>query len=216
MNWRHYTVLDREQRSAFSLRFFSSYDLFVSGMLCIFPLVFSPHLYFRAFLLFYFYLFAWIQGKRASLLIATLVSSSIVVFNLLVPYGKVLIKIGEFPLTQGAFLAGLEKAITLEGLIMLSKATIRSDLQLPGTFGALVAQSFKIFEELLAKKKNIDYRDPIGSIDRLLIELASDSPEKPEWAAPVRNKGERMIGRIILVLQTLIIWILLFISKYSK
>lgn len=206
-------MLAREQRSAFFVRFFSSFDLFVSGMLCIFPLVFSPHLYFRFFLLFYFYFFAWLQGKRASLLIAALVSSSIVVFNLLVPYGKVLIKIGEFPLTQGALIAGIEKAITLEGLIMLSKATIRSDLQLPGNFGALVAQSFKIFEELLAKKKNIDYRDPIGSIDRLLIELASDSPAKPEWAASAKNKRERMIGRLMLVLQTFIIWILLFISK---
>uniref|UniRef100_A0A7C3II12 Uncharacterized protein n=1 Tax=Gracilinema caldarium TaxID=215591 RepID=A0A7C3II12_9SPIR len=134
------------------------------------------------------------------------ISASIVFFNLLVPYGKVLFQLGGFKITQGALLSGLEKAITLEALIMLSKTSIRSDLHLPGNFGSLIAESFQIFEELLAQKKQFDWKKPIESIDLVLISLSEKPITQHEWQNTMKNKKERAAGRFLLILKTTLIW----------
>lgn len=198
----------RDRRIDLSYRLFSSSDLFFSGLICIPALMFSDNLYFKAFLFVYFYLFAQFQGKRNSFLMTLFISTSIIFFNVLVPYGKVIFQLGSFKVTQGALLSGLEKAITLEALIMLSKTSIRSDLQLPGSFGSLIAESFQIFEELLAQNKQFDWKNPIESIDTMLIELSEKTITKSEKHSIPNNKKERAAGRSILILQTAIIWTL--------
>jgi lipopolysaccharide transport system ATP-binding protein len=69
------------------------------------------------------------------------VSASVVAANLLVPVGKVLAVLGPLKVTQTALVDGIMKALVLEGLIFLSKATILPGLKLPGRFGAIVAFS---------------------------------------------------------------------------
>jgi len=205
-HYRNTIMLNHERRIDLSYRLFNSRDLFIAGLLCIPALVFSHNLYFRAVLFLYFYVFAWVQGKRNSLVMTLFISASIVFFNLLVPYGKVLFQLGGFKITQGALLSGLEKAITLEALIMLSKTSIRSDLHLPGNFGSLIAESFQIFEELLAQKKQFDWKKPIESIDLVLISLSEKPITQHEWQNTMKNKKERAAGRFLLILKTTLIW----------
>lgn len=176
-------------------------------MLCIPALFFCNSLIFKILFFLYFYFFAWFQGKRNSLPITLITIVSIVFFNLLVPYGKVLRRIGSIAITEGALKTGLEKAITLEALIMMSKATIRSDLHLPGVFGKLIAESFRIFEVLLAKKKQFSWQKPVENIDRLLLEL-SETESTPDGTLETAGRGSRhIVGRSILFAQTVLIWI---------
>jgi heptaprenyl diphosphate synthase len=207
-------MISRDRRIDLSYRFFTSKDLFISGLLCILALFLSPNLYFRAFLFVYFYFFTWIQGKRNSLVITLFITVSIVFFNLLVPYGKVLFRLWTFPVTQGALLTGLEKAITLEALIMLSRASIRSDLQLPGTFGSLIAESFRIFEELIANKKQFDWKKPIESIDTILLKLSEKTFLIEDQKTIGGTLRERAAGSLLLILQTALIWTIFFAIKY--
>lgn len=203
----------RDKRVSLSLHLFSSLDLFVAGLLCIPALVFTHNLYLRSFLFLYFYGFVWFQGKRNSLFMTLFIIFSIIAFNLLVPYGKVLFKIGTFKITQGALLAGLEKAVTLEGLIMLSKATIRSDLHLPGTFGSLISESFQIFEELLAMKKNFDWKRPIESIDSMLLELSDTRRQSATEDSSAKQGRKRVIGKTLLGIQVAAVWLFMFLYK---
>jgi heptaprenyl diphosphate synthase len=136
------------------------------------------------FLLFWAY--AGLSGKKNRPMTTLLVMGSIVAFNLLVPYGKVLGTFGFFRITQGALLGGLHKALTLEGLIMLSKASIRADLCLPGFLGSLLGESFRIFERITQKKARITRKHIIEGIDQLLLELS----EEQEILAQNQGKAE--------------------------
>ena len=115
-------------------------DLFLAGLFMTAAFLVNPSTLLRAvqFVLFWFY--AYWRGKRNRLLITLSVMGGILLFNLLVPYGRVLAAFGPFRITQGALLGGLHKALTLEGLILLSKASIRTDLCLPGFFGSLLGE----------------------------------------------------------------------------
>lgn len=198
---------------------FPSTTLFIAGLLTMPALLFNPSIPLRVAQFAFFWLCAWSVGKRTSLLNALIVSASIVAFNLLIPYGPVLLVIGNFRITQGALLAGLEKAVTVEGLIMLSKATIRSDLRLPGRFGALIGESFRYLELIMERKGGIERKDPIGGIDRLFIELSSlraaetgsvsGAATEPS-AAPVERVGrppkKAYLGRAILAAAVALAW----------
>lgn len=196
---------------------FPSTALFVSGILAMPALLFNPSTALRIGQFLLFWIFAWSIGKRTSLLNALIVSASIVAFNLIVPYGRVLASIGNFRITQGALLAGIEKAVTVEGLIMLSKATVRSDLRLPGRFGALIGESFRYFELIMERKGGIDRKDPIGGVDRLLVELsapiqggteesAEPLPGRTEAVSRLSPQKHAPLGRAILVAAIALTW----------
>lgn len=152
--------------------------------------------------------FKWAVGKRISLVATLVASASIVLFNLSsVPYGETLAVLWSFPITSGALKAGLERAITVEGLILLSRATIRSDLRLPGTIGALVGESFRYFDRIVERKGGIERKDPIGGIDRLDGRIVGRADEL-KAAAERRSGGERRgwLGYPILAAAALSIW----------
>jgi heptaprenyl diphosphate synthase len=159
-------------------------------------------------LCFYFYilalslLFVYLVGKRNNLFITFLIILGIVFFNLLVPYGQVLLSIGPFKVTLQALVSGIHKAVTLEALIMLSRAAIRQDLRLPGKFGGLIGDSFRILEQITERKESIRRKDIAGSIDRLLFALDNEPPQGA--AAPVRTNGK---GCAALILACLCAWL---------
>ena len=215
------TLASRRERA---LSLFAGGELFVAGLLAMPAFLFNPSLAFRIVQFFLFCFFAWTVGKRNSAVATLTVAAGIVAFNLIVPYGRVLFAWGAFRVTEGSLLGGIEKAVTVEGLIMLSKATIRSDLRLPGAFGALIGESFRCFDRILEKKGRIDRKDIIGSIDRLLLELSADQ-EKAEReadrlpgddgdtdgggnaAARARGPGRPRGGRIVLAAAVTASWI---------
>jgi len=148
----------------------NSVVFFCFGLLMALVFIASPLLV-RAGLFLVFCVFARVMGKRLNLVITLVVMAGIVFFNLLAPYGKVLTVLGPLRITQGSLLAGIEKALTLEGLLMLSRACIRSDLRLPGRIGSLLGDSLRILELMREKKGLIRRGHIVAGIDQMLFEI---------------------------------------------
>jgi heptaprenyl diphosphate synthase len=153
--------------------FFNSKALFIAGMLMAGLFVFSPSIVACTIMFFLFCFIAWLSGKKINVMITLAIFAGIIFFNLLVPYGKMLFELGPLRITQGSLLAGLRKALVLEGLVMLSGACIKSDLRFPGKFGALLADSFRLLELMRERKAVIRRGHIIEGIDKLLLEMES-------------------------------------------
>ncbi|MDR2398313.1 MAG: hypothetical protein LBD74_06090 [Spirochaetaceae bacterium] len=178
----------------------SSRDRFLSGVIMAVAFMANPDPLLRAaqFLLFWGY--AAKSGKQQRPWFTLLVMGGIVFFNLLVPYGRVIAVLGPFPLTAGALRAGLDKALTLEGLILLSKACIRTDLRLPGFVGSLLAESFRIFEGITRRKALITPKRLIQGLDELLLELSAEQSllaEHRGFLEEVKSEST-LLGRLLL------------------
>jgi len=148
------------------------HSLFIAGLLMALIFIVTP-LTARVVLFLVFCVFTRLMGKKINPLITLIIMAGIVFFNVLVPYGKVLAVFGPLRITQGSLLAGLEKAVTLEGLLMLSRACIRSDLKLPGTIGSLLGESLRILELMRNKKGLIRRKHIIAGIDQMMQEIES-------------------------------------------
>lgn len=156
-------------------KLFSAPLLFTAGIIPAAALIFSPSLQVCAIIFLALCVLAWISGKKTNILLTIFVMAGIVFFNLLVPNGKVLFETGPLRITQGSLSAGLRKALTLEGLVLLSGACVKSDLRLPGRFGLLLAESFTLLEKMRARKNKIRRGRVIEGIDNLLLEMEADS-----------------------------------------
>ncbi|QQO09772.1 hypothetical protein [Breznakiella homolactica] len=184
---------------------FTSRALFIAGLIMMAGFLFNPSPVLRVFQFLLFWFFAWLAGKKNNPLITLLIILGIVIFNLLVPYGQVLFSIGFFKITAGALLAGIQKAVTLEGLIMLSRVSIRQDLRLPGSFGAIIGESFRIFEQITERKHIITRKNIIGGIDQLMIELSNETV--PENNTEKKRQRTGAAGIIILVFAVILAWL---------
>jgi heptaprenyl diphosphate synthase len=155
---------------------FSARALCIAGFLIMPALLFNPNTFFRILQFFLFWFLSWLSGKKNNPLITLLIILGIVFFNLLVPYGQVLFAVGVFKISSGALTAGIHRAVTLEGLIMLSRVSIRRDLRIPGGFGELIGESFRIFAMIMDSRQRITRKNLMGDIDALMIELSEDAP----------------------------------------
>jgi len=162
----------RLRRQDWGLALFASRDLFLAGVLVLPAFLFNPSTEARSVQFLIFWAYVWLLGKRNSALATLVIMLGIVLFNLIVPYGRVLAHLGPFRITQGALLGGLEKALTVEGLVLVSKASIRSDLRLPGSLGFLISDAFRLLERMTEKRPGIKWRDPVAGLDRLLLDLS--------------------------------------------
>jgi heptaprenyl diphosphate synthase len=169
-------------------------------------LVFNPDTSGRIVQFFLFWLFSWLSGKKQRPLLIIGVVISVTAFNLLVPYGRLLFSLGGFRITEGALLAGLHRAVTLEGLVMLSGAVIRRDLRLPGALGALIGESFRLFALLSERKQILDRKDIMGSLDTLMLELSEEDTPEPSAAPVPAAANTRPAGFIILAAAVLLAW----------
>jgi heptaprenyl diphosphate synthase len=199
----------RERRQGVYEGLFSGGELCLAGLLMMPALVFNPDPYIRALQFLFFWFLAWLAGKRNNPLITIMVILGIVIFNLLAPYGRVLYSFGSVRITEGALLAGIQRAVTLEGLIMLSRVAIRRDLRLPGYFGGLIGESFRILAFVQERKKTITRKNFVESIDTLMMELSETGvvpAAAPQTAAAVR-RGSTAAGRIILSAAVILTWL---------
>jgi heptaprenyl diphosphate synthase len=181
-------------------------------------LVFNPSPYLRTLQFFFFWFLAWLSGKKNNPLTTLLVILAIILFNLLVPYGRVLFSVGVFRITSGALLAGIQRGVTLEGLIMLSRTVIRRDLRLPGIFGELIGESFRIFALIQERKHTITRKHFIESIDNLMIELSEAQGEGGDTnttkagptavnSAPSLRQRSTLGGWLILAAAVILTWL---------
>jgi uncharacterized membrane protein len=116
-------------------------------------------------------LLSLLAGKKIKLLPVIIMCSGIIFFNLLAPAGKVLFSIAGFSITEGALLSGIKKALTIEGLIFLSRWMIAPGFSLPGYVGRLVSRSFEILVLLSERKSRFDPKRIVASIDSILMSL---------------------------------------------
>lgn len=169
----------------------SAKALFIAGLVLFPAFLFQPFLSIRCVLALLFLALNAATGKRINPVLTSVMTLSIVAFNLVVPFGRVLATLGGFKITKGALLGGIEKAVTVEGLIWLSQLVVRPDIRIPGVAGKLLAGSFGYFARITEEKKSIERQDIFGSLDRMLNRLweAGPSPQQdtPRSRASMRG-----------------------------
>jgi heptaprenyl diphosphate synthase len=182
-------------------RLFRPRELCAAGLLMALCFLFNPSVVSRVFQFLVFWLLSWLSGKKQNLPVTRLVMLSIVGFNLLVPYGRVLASWGPFSIGAGSLRAGIQRAVTLEGLFMLSSACIRPGLRFPGSFGALLGDTFRVLERiqalagasLSAGLRGRGKETVISLIDGILTALDGDGAEPP--GGEYREERPRETGR---------------------
>ena len=186
---------------------FSARALCIAGFLIMPALLFNPVTPIRVLQFLFFWFVAWLSGKKNNPLFTFLVILGIVIFNLIIPYGQVLFSIGVFKITSGALMIGIHRAVTLEGLIMLSRFTIRRDLKIPGLFGELIGESFRIFAVIMDQKQRITRKNFIADIDRLMLELSGDDAAPASGTESGAKPGTKPAGFVILAVVVVLSWL---------
>ena len=184
---------------------FGAQALCIAGLIIMPALLFNPNSIFRILQFLFFWFLSWLSGRKNRPLFTILVILFIVAFNLIIPYGQVLFSIGSFKITAGALMMGIHRAVTLSGLMMLSRVTIRQDLKIPGLFGELIGESFRLFSIIMNQKQRITRKNLIGDIDRMMIELNEGGGEAAQSGAAMSSRT-KPAGFVILVIVALISW----------
>jgi len=182
---------------------FGARALFIAGLLIMPALLFNPNTEHRVLQFLFFWFLVWLSGKRTNVLFTFLVITGIIAFNLIIPYGRVLFHIGPFKITSGALTAGIHRAVTLEALIMLSKVSVRQDLKIPGAFGELLGESFRIFSVMTGGKYHITGKTFFADIDNMLLELGEENTQ--ETFCQTRTKP---VGYVVLAVAIILSWLL--------
>jgi heptaprenyl diphosphate synthase len=188
--------------------------LAAAGLAIMPALLFNPSTPLRVLLFIFFWFLAWLAGNKNNPFITIIVILGIIVFNLFVPYGRVIFFVGPFKITTGALSAGIHRAVTLEALIMLSRLTIRPDLRVPGLFGELIGESFRVFAILVNQKRRLTRKTFIADIDCLLFELSADDKttsqadsEKELNTDAARLTGTKPEGYVVLAVVVILSWL---------
>jgi hypothetical protein len=184
-------------------KLFSARALFFSGIVIMPALLFNPSTEYRALQFIFFWFLLLLTGKKTNPFLTLITIFFIIAFNLIIPYGQVLFSAGSVKITSGALKSGLQRAVTFMGLIMLSKASIRLDLKIPGPFGELLGESLRLFSVMMGKKYRLKIKNPIKVIDTLLMELSEE-----EFAANTEETQKtKPIGYIILTVIIFLSWL---------
>lgn len=116
------------------------------------------------------------SGKRVSFPYFGFLVASVTVFHLFLPVGQVWVRLGPWPVTEGAFFLGLGKGVTFAGLVFFSLCSVSRDLRLPGRLGAVWGKTFSWYEQLMDQRGALKPRALLLSIDRLLERLYPTRP----------------------------------------
>lgn len=191
--------------------------LFVAGMLTIPAYLFQDVLVVKVIQSLAFAGLARMAGKRIKWLYFLIMVTSITVFHLLTPVGRIMAEIGRFAITAGALELGLRKGFTIVGLVFLSLGTISRRLQLPGTLGGLIGRLFYYFESIFESKGKVDAKNLIPSLDEILKDLyqpwrnSDDGPKKEEEDPEEALRAVSPGGYIVLGAFVLTNWLLLLV-----
>jgi heptaprenyl diphosphate synthase len=200
------------RRESFYNRTFGSAELAVAG-LCMMPaLLLNGDTPTRTGQFLFFWLLAGLSGKKNNPLVTLAVMTGIVFFNLLVPYGEILFSAGPLEITSGALEGGIRRAVTLEGLFMLSRFSVRKDLALPGRFGTIAGESFRVFSVMAGAKGLFTPRNWTERLDNLLLSFevetnGNNTPALPEEQHSTTRKPYGKAGKIILAGAVLLAWL---------
>ena len=121
-----------------------------------------------------FAILVWRKDGKIRLLSPFIITVCIIIFNLLNPVGKVLFKIGSFPITATAFGIGLRKGLILWDMVLISKLIISRNLPIPGKAGELVKSMFYYFDSITSVRLKFKPGKIIETIDNRLLECYKD------------------------------------------
>ena len=192
----------RLKRSEVYNRLFSARALCLAGLFIMPAMLFNSSTLCRVIQFLFFWFLCWLAGKKNNPVITMLVILGIVVINLLVPYGRVLFSTGILNVSSGALEMGIKRAVTLEGLIMLSRISVRQDLKIPGAFGQLLGESLQMFSAIMSKKLRLTGKNIIVEIDNLMLELSKEELQEP----PAQETRTKPTGYIVLIAVIIISW----------
>jgi hypothetical protein len=142
-----------------------------AGLLMIPAFLLQPGLVVQGLQVFFLIVLAAVHGRKIRIVMITIVLTSITAMNMLQENGRLLASIGSFPITLGALLTGLEKALTLIGMIYLSQYMVSGKPRFPGRFGQLLSKQFLYFEHLVTTWKKPEKGKFIESLDIMLEEM---------------------------------------------
>lgn len=109
---------------------------------------------------------------------------SVVISNLLVPFGKILFTVEKWHvlITQGALFAGLERGVVLVGFLFFSQLIIDKNIILPGALDAFFKRVLGVFDILSGEKISFEKSEKISGltarIDEKLLSLYGIGREK--------------------------------------
>ena len=192
----------------------SSRVLVIGGLLSIPPFLLQPNplLLFAQVLL--FIITAAASGKRFRPAAPLILLFSLTLLHLISPLGRVLFSLGRWNITEGALSQGLQKSLTLIGLIYLSKATVRSDLRLPGRFGSLLGRTFYYFNMISETWKTIPRQNIVSRLDQLFCTIQPGNGEEPHSeGTPVTEQriSTSAAGFLFIILFSSAQWVLFFL-----
>ena len=188
----------------------------ILSLLLIFPLVFQKNLVILFIQFILMIIFAFIRKKRVKILPSFFITLSLVFFSLLSPFGKVWFSIGNFTITEGAFLLGLKKSFVLCGMVFISQIATSFEFNIKGNFGKMISEVFywfSIFSDFSKKAKSesklqINEKKKsklsLKSIDEYLCELYfEEKQEKNNNAHKTEESGEKFWTILLILLNCL-------------
>ena len=110
------------------------------------------------------------KNGKIKLLTPLIITACITFFNLLNPVGKVLFRIGSFPITATALGIGLRKGLILWDMVLISKLIISRNLPIPGKAGELIKTMFAYFDSITSERIAFRPGKIIETIDNRLLE----------------------------------------------
>ena len=189
----------------------SSKQKLIMGLVFIPAYLLQESIYIRTFQLIILISVYIYKGGKFRILPNLMLFSGILLAYILIPTGKVIIMLGNFPLTRGSVNSGLTRALMIIGLIYISRLSVSSKLNFKGNLGNLIGRVFFYFEAITEWKGEFPIRDfyrkgyfirVINFIDNLLI-----SVDSKEYRDEVKKVDIKNYSSIFIVIP-----IILFIS----
>ena len=199
--------MDRLARAERARQIFDPHSLAAAGLVVVAALLFQPRPGPRAAILLGAMVFTWATGRKVPVLGTGLVILGIVGANLLVPVGRVLAVWGPIRVTETALLEGVEKAVTFEALIYVSKAAIRSDLRIPGRPGALIGSALRCYERILETRIRIRRATFLRDLDDILLGIYDEELAKTPGRPAAARTGRGGAGTVFTVLAAAAAWV---------
>lgn len=130
-------------------------------------------LYVRSALFLLFWFLAVLAGKKTRPVFTVIGIMMILLCNLFPPYGRIIFSFGPFIITEENLTRGLQRAVTMEGLVMFSRLAVGSTLPLPGAIGRLLREIFAVLELLNKNFSGKDKKETLfQKLDRVLCEVS--------------------------------------------
>ena len=192
----------------------------ILSLLLIFPLVFQKNLVILFIQFILMIIFAFIRKKRVKILPSFFITISLVFFSLLSPFGKVWFSIGNFTITEGAFLLGLKKSFVLCGMVFISQIATSFEFNIKGNFGKMISEVFywfSIFSDFSksAKSKSKLLSDEkrkinLKSVDEYLCNLYFQEKQEKTIDSNKPKENDKRFWTILLILLNCLFYFLIF------